>query len=543
MWQNSAFPQSMVPPPPPAAQQSFDRTMPGQQAFGQTMMMSQGPGPPQDPRFASMYAPQGPPQMGTMMMSQAPLPPPAAMGTMMMSQRPTTMMQQPMQPMQSMVMQQQMPTYLRSMPPPVPVAPVQHHVHAQHVPVHHVHTQHVPVHVQPNIEFEMEPEYYERVVEVPKIGVELVEKVVEVPEPQIIDRIVEVPQVQEVIKEVPKIEVQMITREVPKIEVRQMERFVDVPQIHVQDRFVEVTQVREVVRKVPRIEVHEIPIERIIQVPKKVIQEIEQPVYRPVPTMVRVPVEREIPVPKVQVQTVEVVKQIPVPQIVDVEVDVPQYVPQYIDIEPQRPTAVAMPPQQIVQQVPLMTQKVYAPQMQVQIPQPVHEQVLVHAPVAHPTRPMVAMAYTPPTPPAAMGLPTIMQQQPLQMQQMQSFQAPAAYTPPMPVYASQPAMVAAPPMPVYASQPAMAMAPAPVTYAPRPTMPMYQSMEGLDGGPSYSNVAPPGSMMMVPGQTVQQMGSVRAPQPIPGTTYFEGPPGAAFPGTGAMAPTPPVPIY
>lgn len=33
----------------------------------------------------------------------------------------------------------------------------------------------------------------------------------------------------------------------------------------------------------PRIEVREIPIERVIQVPKKVVQEVEQPVYRPVP--------------------------------------------------------------------------------------------------------------------------------------------------------------------------------------------------------------------------------------------------------------------
>lgn len=40
------------------------------------------------------------------------------------------------------------------------------------------------------------------------------------------------------------------------------------------DRFVEVEEVREIVRRVPRIEVHEIPIERIVRVPKKIIQEL-----------------------------------------------------------------------------------------------------------------------------------------------------------------------------------------------------------------------------------------------------------------------------
>eukprot|EP00438_Fugacium_kawagutii_P002900 Skav230067 [mRNA] locus=scaffold2569:26355:33808:+ [translate_table: standard] len=68
--------------------------------------------------------------------------------------------------------------------------------------------------------------------------------------------------------------VKVITREVPKIEVKQVEKVVEIPNIEYQDRLVEVREVREVVRRVPRIEV-----------PKKVVQEVEQPVYRPVPHM------------------------------------------------------------------------------------------------------------------------------------------------------------------------------------------------------------------------------------------------------------------
>ena len=70
---------------------------------------------------------------------------------------------------------------------------------------------------------------------------------------------------------------------------------------------IEVPVVHEVVRRIPRITVHEIPIERVIQVPKKVVQEIEQPIYRPVPHLVHCEVEHEVPVPLVQTQTVEMV--------------------------------------------------------------------------------------------------------------------------------------------------------------------------------------------------------------------------------------------
>eukprot|EP00401_Gymnodinium_catenatum_P024450 CAMPEP_0117459778 /NCGR_PEP_ID=MMETSP0784-20121206/1657_1 /TAXON_ID=39447 /ORGANISM="" /LENGTH=855 /DNA_ID=CAMNT_0005253409 /DNA_START=47 /DNA_END=2610 /DNA_ORIENTATION=- len=165
---------------------------------------------------------------------------------------------------------------------------------------------------KPMVKYDFEPEYFEQITEIPKTNVEIIERLVEVPEPQIVDRIIEVPQIQEVVREIPgKVEVRLTTREVPRIEIQQRERVEEVPEIEYVDRFVEVPIVHEIVRRIPRIEVHEIPVERIIQVPKKVIQEIEQPVYRAVPHLVRKPVQRQIPVPKPTIQQMEVVKQYP----------------------------------------------------------------------------------------------------------------------------------------------------------------------------------------------------------------------------------------
>jgi hypothetical protein len=91
--------------------------------------------------------------------------------------------------------------------------------------------------------------------------------------------------------------------------VKTVERIEEIPEIEYQDRFVEVPIIHEIVRRIPRIEVIEIPIERVIQVPKKIIQEIEQPVYRAVPHLVRQPVDRVTPVPRTTVQQYEVVNQ------------------------------------------------------------------------------------------------------------------------------------------------------------------------------------------------------------------------------------------
>lgn len=54
----------------------------------------------------------------------------------------------------------------------------------------------------PQVEYEeqdLEPEYVERIVEVPRVRVDHVEKIIEVPEIQMVDRIIEVPQVQDVV--------------------------------------------------------------------------------------------------------------------------------------------------------------------------------------------------------------------------------------------------------------------------------------------------------------------------------------------------------
>lgn len=164
----------------------------------------------------------------------------------------------------------------------------------------------------PMAQFEMEPEFLERVVEYPKVNVEHLERLVEVPQPQVVDRLVEVPQVTEIIKEYPgKVYKEIVAREAPVVDFQQQELVSEISQIEYKDRYVEVPEIHEVVRVIPRIEVREIPIERIIQVPKKIIQEIEQPIYHPVPRLVKQPVTRQIPVPRTQVQTMEVVKQSP----------------------------------------------------------------------------------------------------------------------------------------------------------------------------------------------------------------------------------------
>jgi hypothetical protein len=203
-------------------------------------------------------------------------------------------------------------------------------------------TQPVRVITEPAENYKIEPEYYERIVEVPKIQIEERERLIEVPQPMMVDVVREVPQVQEVLHELPgPVDVRMVTREVPKVEVRHVERVVEVAQIEYQDRFVEVPEVQEVVRRIPRVEVHEIPIERIIQVPKKIVQEVIQPIYRPVPHLVQQAVEREIPVPRVQMQTMEVVRQMAVTEGQAPPARSPEWLPQYQQQFQQ------LPPQQV----------------------------------------------------------------------------------------------------------------------------------------------------------------------------------------------------
>lgn len=278
--------------------------------------------------------------------------------------------------------------------------------------------------------FEMEPEFMERVIEIPRINVEHNERLIEVPQPQVVDRIVEVPQVQEIVREVAgEVETRFINYEIPVLEYHE---HVPPPreevQVQYQDRYVEVPQIQEVVRVIPRIEVREIPIERIIQVPKKVIQEIEQPIFRPVPHLIEMPVEREIPIPRVQVQQVEVVKQIshPVDQVVDVAV--PNPVPIY-DLKPQTmmmqerevPVPVPVPTEvERIVEVPRVEEKIIERTVEVPVPVPgpvetiektVEVPMTIPAPVHVVAQPVPVVQrvgiMTPPTPPAPRILPPV----------------------------------------------------------------------------------------------------------------------------------------
>jgi len=62
---------------------------------------------------------------------------------------------------------------------------------------------------QPQMQFPMmnpdniEVEYREHLNEIPRIHVEHVEKIVEIPQPQVVDRIVPIPQVQDIETEIP----------------------------------------------------------------------------------------------------------------------------------------------------------------------------------------------------------------------------------------------------------------------------------------------------------------------------------------------------
>lgn len=240
--------------------------------------------------------------------------------------------------------------------------------------------------------FEMEPEFMERIVEIPRVNIDHRERLVEVPQPQVVDRIVEVPQIQEIIKEEPGEVFQIpMTREAPVIEFCQETLPpLEISQVQYQDRYVEVPQIQEVLRVIPRIEVREIPVERIIQVPKKIIQEIERPIFRPVPHLIQQAVERQIPVPRTQIQTLEVVKQIPMPimQQVDVQVNYPMPVP------------MAMPQPMMMQQVPVPVPQPYAVEVEKRVEVPcVQTQIIekiVEVPVAVPVQQQQQVVVQPP---------------------------------------------------------------------------------------------------------------------------------------------------
>ncbi|CAD7924233.1 unnamed protein product [Amoebophrya sp. A120] len=219
-------------------------------------------------------------------------------------------------------------------------------------------------------QFQFEPEVEERIIEIPKLVEQIIEKEVVIPETHIVEVVKEIPQIQEVIREVPKYEFKEVIKEIPKVEIKYVERKVEVPQVMVRDIPVEVPQVQEITRMIPRIVVKEIPVERVRKVEKVIYRDVEEIEYVPVPYIVQIekkfppgsigPDGKPIPdngggllgpdgqplgpgiqmgadgVPmrvKQEVHLFENVNQITKPKLVPVETEVPEYVPQYIDVE------------------------------------------------------------------------------------------------------------------------------------------------------------------------------------------------------------------
>mmetsp|Transcript_34 Transcript_34/g.63 ORF Transcript_34/g.63 Transcript_34/m.63 type:complete len:327 (-) Transcript_34:264-1244(-) len=137
-------------------------------------------------------------------------------------------------------------------------------------------------------QFQFEPEVEERIIEIPKLVEQIVEKEVVIPETHIVEVVKEIPQTQEVIREVPRYEFKEVIKEIPRVEVKYIEKKVEVPQVMVRDIPVEVPEVQEVTRMIPRIVVKEVPIERVRRVEKVVYQDVEEIEYVPVPYIVQI---------------------------------------------------------------------------------------------------------------------------------------------------------------------------------------------------------------------------------------------------------------
>jgi hypothetical protein len=167
------------------------------------------------------------------------------------------------------------------------------------------------------------------------------------------DKVIESLQTVEVPKVVYNVEVKETTREVPRPEIKYVDRIIEVPQVTNIDRVVEVPTVQEITRHVPKVEIVDVPVTKIVYVPKIEIQTVEQVRYVPVYQVIDVPVEHEVLVAKEvpYVQTVE--RPVPTEEVVDVDcpVYVPQYVPfpqyvdvpQYIDVVREVPNPVPIP--------------------------------------------------------------------------------------------------------------------------------------------------------------------------------------------------------
>mmetsp|Transcript_15846 Transcript_15846/g.35504 ORF Transcript_15846/g.35504 Transcript_15846/m.35504 type:complete len:499 (-) Transcript_15846:86-1582(-) len=153
----------------------------------------------------------------------------------------------------------------------------------------------------------LEVQVIEKVLEVPRT--EYIDKVVEVPEVHVVEKIVEVPQVkvEERIKRVPRVEFREVVRTIPKVEVQVVERTVEVPQICHVEKIVEVPQVQvvEKVVEVPQVQVVEV-VKTVpqIQVQEHVVVRPPQTVYTaPAPATVVTPVMQSVATPVVQAPT------------------------------------------------------------------------------------------------------------------------------------------------------------------------------------------------------------------------------------------------
>ncbi|CAE8582857.1 unnamed protein product [Polarella glacialis] len=184
----------------------------------------------------------------------------------------------------------------------------------------------------------------EVVKHVPRIEVQIQERIVEHPEVHYVEKIVEVPQtmVQVVDKHVSKMVIQEVVKHVPKINVQVQERIIEHPEVHVVEKLVEVPQtvvqvvdrhvskmvIQEVVKHVPKINVQvqerivEHPeihmVEKLVEVPQTVVQVVD----RHVP---KVHIQEVVKhVPKIQVQIQERIIEVPQVQVVERLVEVPQ---------------------------------------------------------------------------------------------------------------------------------------------------------------------------------------------------------------------------
>lgn len=111
--------------------------------------------------------------------------------------------------------------------------------------------------------------YLNKTVEVPELRE--IEKVVEIPQVQIQEVVKHVPRVivQEIVRHVPKIEIQEVVRTVPKVQVQYVEKIVEVPEIRTVEKIIEVPQTRTVEKFVEVPQIQRVEVEKRVHVPAR----------------------------------------------------------------------------------------------------------------------------------------------------------------------------------------------------------------------------------------------------------------------------------